>query len=212
MQENNNNNSVTRQACSACKHQRKKCSDGCILAPYFPSNKSKEFQAVHKVFGVSNVTKMVTGCEEADRKKVVESLIWEAFCRQKDPTNGSLGVYKRVYNEYRKVFEELRMLKDQNQLLQMQSNQGLISTKPISDSNGMDFHPLLHHQNNGGGIMDYNTFCSSYLQDYEGLRSEVPTIPIQQHSSQNLRQVMNSISEQWQQVGAGTRSGNHHSL
>ncbi|KAI5387713.1 hypothetical protein KIW84_073704 [Lathyrus oleraceus] len=181
---NSNNNVVTHQACSACKHQRKKCSDNCTLAPYFPSNKNKEFQAVHKVFGVSNITKMVKSCEETERKRVVDSLIWEALCRQKDPINGSLGAYKKVYNEYRKVFEELRIIKEQNQLLHMQSNQGLISTKPISDSNGMDYHLL--HQNNGVGSSLYTSYYSHYLQDYDNLRTEV-AIPIQQHSSQSLR-------------------------
>lgn len=185
---NSNNNVVTHQACSACKHQRKKCSDNCTLAPYFPSNKNKEFQAVHRVFGVSNITKMVKSCEETERKRVVDSLIWEALCRQKDPINGSLGAYKKVYNEYRKVFEELRIIKEQNQLLHMQSNQGLISTKPISDSNGMDYHLL--HQNNGVG--SYTSYYSHYLQDYENLRTEV-AIPIQQHSSQSLRQVLYNL-------------------
>lgn len=186
MQENmNNNNNVTHQACSACKHQRKKCSDKCTLAPYFPSNKNKEFQAVHKVFGVSNITKMVKSCEETERKRVVESLIWEAICRQKDPINGSLGPYKRIYNEYRRLLHELTMLKGQTQLLHMQSNQGLMSTKPISDSNGMDYH--LHHNN---GVMDSAAFYNAYyLQDFDTLRTE-PAIPIHQHSSQNLKQVL----------------------
>ncbi|XP_058756228.1 LOB domain-containing protein 2-like [Vicia villosa] len=148
---------------------------------------------------------MVKSCEETERKRVVESLIWEAICRQKDPINGSLGPYKKIYNEYRRLLHEVMMLKGQAHLLHMQSNQGLMSTKPIiSDSNGMDYHL---QQNNG--VMDAAAFYNAYYsQDFDSLRNEVG-IPIQQHSSQDLKQVMNSISEQWEQMEEGTRVGNH---
>ncbi|XP_062103002.1 LOB domain-containing protein 2 [Humulus lupulus] len=96
---------AAQPACAACKHQRKKCHEGCILAPYFPAERSREFQAVHKVFGVSNVTKMVKNVvADEDRRKAVDSLVWEACCRQKDPVLGP-------YAEYRKVYDELKIYK-----------------------------------------------------------------------------------------------------
>ncbi|ESQ36291.1 hypothetical protein EUTSA_v10008796mg [Eutrema salsugineum] len=104
---NNNNsiiNSSSHQACASCKHQRKKCNNECILSPYFPARKTKEFQAVHKVFGVSNVQKMVRTVREEDRTKLSESLTWEALWRQKDPVLGS-------YGEYRRICEELKLYK-----------------------------------------------------------------------------------------------------
>ncbi|XVF38579.1 hypothetical protein REPUB_Repub20aG0114300 [Reevesia pubescens] len=104
MQRENNKGAATaigaHPACAACKHQRKKCDENCILAPYFPAEKSREFQAVHKVFGVGNATKIVRNASnEEDRKKVADSLIWEAFCRQKDPVLGPYGEYKKIYEE-----------------------------------------------------------------------------------------------------------------
>ncbi|XP_010457753.1 PREDICTED: LOB domain-containing protein 2-like [Camelina sativa] len=103
---NNNisNNSSSHQACASCKHQRKKCNNECILSPYYPARKTKEFQAVHKVFGVSNVQKMVRTVREEDRTKLSDSLTWEALWRQKDPVLGS-------YGEYRRVCEELKLYK-----------------------------------------------------------------------------------------------------
>lgn len=112
MQQNSNdntntnisNNSSSHQACASCKHQRKKCNNECILSPYFPARKTKEFQAVHKVFGVSNVQKMVRTVRKEDRTKLSDSLTWEALWRQKDPVLGS-------YGEYRRICEELKLYK-----------------------------------------------------------------------------------------------------
>ncbi|KAG5149874.1 hypothetical protein JHK82_016755 [Glycine max] len=177
-------------ACAACKHQRKKCSENCILGPYFPSNKNQEFHAVHKVFGVSNITKLVKNAKTEDRRKVVDSLIWEACCRQRDPIQGPYGEYTKVYNEYKKVLDELKRFKSQNQLLQipslgLKSVQGLITCsetkgehKATIDS-ALDY---LHGKKNG--IIDsdnYNTYCSNYLQEFQNMRPEV-VIPFRQHS------------------------------
>uniref|UniRef100_A0A0A0LMR3 LOB domain-containing protein n=1 Tax=Cucumis sativus TaxID=3659 RepID=A0A0A0LMR3_CUCSA len=99
MQKHNNGVLQGTPACAACKHQRKKCHETCPLAPYFPAERNREFQAVHKVFGVSNVTKMVKNVREEDKRKAVDSLIWEAVCRQNDPVLGPYGEYKRVLEE-----------------------------------------------------------------------------------------------------------------
>ncbi|QHO56580.1 LOB domain-containing protein [Arachis hypogaea] len=138
MQRNNNG---MHPACAACKHQRKKCSENnCILAPYFPANRSREFHAVHKVFGVSNITKLVKSAKEEDRRRVVDSLIWEACCRQRDPIHGPYGEYTKVYNEYKKVFNELKIFRGQN-------------TNTNTNTNNNHHHQLLqmplpssHHQ------------------------------------------------------------------
>ncbi|KAJ0637745.1 putative transcription factor AS2-LOB family [Helianthus annuus] len=86
-------------ACASCRHQRKKCTEKCVLAPFFPADKTQDFQAVHKVFGVSNVTKLVKDLSREDAKKAVDSLVWEANCRLKDPVLGPLGEFQRVSEE-----------------------------------------------------------------------------------------------------------------
>ncbi|GAB2272664.1 LOB domain-containing protein 2 [Dionaea muscipula] len=92
----NNGIQGTHQACAACKHQRKKCTEKCILAPFFAADKTREFQAVHKVFGVSNVQKIIKSLSEEDRKRAADSLVWEAFCRQKDPVLGPYAEYMNL--------------------------------------------------------------------------------------------------------------------
>ncbi|GJT75399.1 LOB domain-containing protein 4-like protein [Tanacetum coccineum] len=45
--------------CAACKLLRRRCSQDCVFAPYFPADEPHKFASVHKVFGASNVNKML---------------------------------------------------------------------------------------------------------------------------------------------------------
>ena len=50
-------NTVT--PCAACKLLRRRCAQECPFAPYFSPHEPHNFAAVHKVFGASNVSKML---------------------------------------------------------------------------------------------------------------------------------------------------------
>lgn len=50
-------NTVT--PCAACKLLRRKCAEECPFSPYFSPHEPQKFAAVHKVFGASNVSKML---------------------------------------------------------------------------------------------------------------------------------------------------------
>jgi hypothetical protein len=45
--------------CAACKLLRRRCAAGCVFAPYFPPGEPHKFASVHKVFGASNVSKLL---------------------------------------------------------------------------------------------------------------------------------------------------------
>ncbi|GFZ13550.1 lateral organ boundaries-domain 29 [Actinidia rufa] len=46
--------------CGACKFLRRKCVKGCVFAPYFCHDEgASHFAAIHKVFGASNVSKLL---------------------------------------------------------------------------------------------------------------------------------------------------------
>lgn len=45
--------------CAACKLLRRRCAHDCVFAPYFPADEPHKFGSVHKVFGASNVNKML---------------------------------------------------------------------------------------------------------------------------------------------------------
>ncbi|PIN14588.1 hypothetical protein CDL12_12790 [Handroanthus impetiginosus] len=45
--------------CASCKLRRRRCAIECIFAPYFPADDPHKFAIVHKVFGASNLSKML---------------------------------------------------------------------------------------------------------------------------------------------------------
>ncbi|MCO5562961.1 hypothetical protein L7F22_016597 [Adiantum nelumboides] len=45
--------------CAACKFLRRKCTSECVFAPYFPPDQPHKFANVHKIFGASNITKLL---------------------------------------------------------------------------------------------------------------------------------------------------------
>ncbi|XP_026453125.1 LOB domain-containing protein 2-like [Papaver somniferum] len=103
-------NNNPRQACAACKHQRKKCSQNCILSPFFPPEKKEKFQAVHKLFGVSNISKLLKGLHTLDeRKRAIDSLIWEAEARERDPIEGGFGAFKKINVELISLTNHVRI-------------------------------------------------------------------------------------------------------
>jgi len=45
--------------CAACKVLRRRCTGKCALAPYFPPTELLEFMIAHRVFGASNIIKLL---------------------------------------------------------------------------------------------------------------------------------------------------------
>lgn len=45
--------------CAACKLLRRRCAEECPFSPFFSPHEPQKFAAVHKVFGASNVSKML---------------------------------------------------------------------------------------------------------------------------------------------------------
>ncbi|KAF2296289.1 hypothetical protein GH714_037262 [Hevea brasiliensis] len=75
----------------ACKFLKRRCIPNCIFAPYFRSDEPKKFAKVHKVFGASNVSKILTEVPEEQREDTVNSLAYEAEARLRDPVYGCIG-------------------------------------------------------------------------------------------------------------------------
>ncbi|XP_050209218.1 LOB domain-containing protein 21-like [Mercurialis annua] len=78
-------------SCAACKFLKRRCIPNCIFAPYFRSDEPKKFAKVHKVFGASNVSKILIEVPEEQREDTVNSLAYEAEARLKDPVYGCIG-------------------------------------------------------------------------------------------------------------------------
>ncbi|KAM3274119.1 hypothetical protein ACQJBY_043352 [Aegilops geniculata] len=77
--------------CASCKLLRRRCTRDCVFAPYFPPEDPHRFATVHRVFGASNVSKMLQELPAAQRADAVSSLVYEATARMRDPVYGCAG-------------------------------------------------------------------------------------------------------------------------
>lgn len=102
-------------ACAVCKHQRRKCEPNCELAAYFPADRMNDFRALHLVFGVANLTKLIkANATEAARRRAAETLTWEARWRERDPSEG-------CYREIAGLRRENAVLRAENAALRRQA-------------------------------------------------------------------------------------------
>ncbi|KAF5207951.1 Lob domain-containing protein [Thalictrum thalictroides] len=93
--------------CAACKFLRRKCMPGCIFAPYFPPEEPQKFANVHKIFGASNVTKLLNELLPHQREDAVNSLAYEAEARIKDPVYGCVGAISVLQRQVHRLQTEL---------------------------------------------------------------------------------------------------------
>ncbi|XP_028765144.1 protein LATERAL ORGAN BOUNDARIES-like [Neltuma alba] len=93
--------------CAACKFLRRKCLPGCIFAPYFPPEEPQKFANVHKIFGASNVTKLLNDLLPHQREDAVNSLAYEAEARVKDPVYGCVGAISFLHRQVQRLQKEL---------------------------------------------------------------------------------------------------------
>ncbi|RZS25194.1 hypothetical protein BHM03_00058358 [Ensete ventricosum] len=99
--------SSSNSPCAACKFLRRKCIPGCIFAPYFPPEEPHKFANVHKIFGASNVAKLLNELFPHQREDAVNSLAYEAEARVKDPVYGCVGAISVLQRQVQRLQKEL---------------------------------------------------------------------------------------------------------
>lgn len=81
--------------CGACKFLRRRCVPGCVFAPHFSGSGRErgaaQFAAVHRVFGASNVAKLLLRVPVALRRDTARTVCYEAQARIADPVYGCVG-------------------------------------------------------------------------------------------------------------------------
>lgn len=118
--------------CAACRYLRRRCCEDCPLAPFFPSTNPTRFAYVHRVFGASNVSRMLQvlyfyafdlmhcilqkliSCEHIQqqippeqRRQAADAIALEAYWRVQNPVYGSVGVISMLQREINTVQREL---------------------------------------------------------------------------------------------------------
>lgn len=102
-------NSIT--PCAACKLLRRRCAQECPFSPYFSPHEPQKFASVHKVFGASNVSKMLMEVPESQRADAANSLVYEANVRLRDPVYGCMGAISALQQQVQSLQAELNAVR-----------------------------------------------------------------------------------------------------
>ncbi|CAL5406849.1 protein ASYMMETRIC LEAVES 2 [Camellia sinensis] len=139
--------------CAACKFLRRKCLPECVFAPYFPAEHPQKFANVHKVFGASNVTKLLNELQPHQREDAVNSLAYEADMRLRDPVYGCVGVISLLQHQLLQLQIDLTCAKSELSKYHHHQNLGFTGGGGSSgDGDGggsggsLDHHHYHHHQ------------------------------------------------------------------
>ncbi|XP_047954798.1 LOB domain-containing protein 12-like [Salvia hispanica] len=108
--------------CASCKLLRRRCAKDCVFAPYFPSDDPHKFAIVHKVFGASNVSKMLQELPVHQRGDAVSSLVYEANARARDPVYGCVGAISYLQSQVSQLQMQLAVAQAEIVCIQMQQD------------------------------------------------------------------------------------------
>ncbi|GJM92334.1 hypothetical protein PR202_ga08799 [Eleusine coracana subsp. coracana] len=137
----------TGSPCAACKFLRRKCQPDCVFAPYFPPDNPQKFVHVHRVFGASNVTKLLNELHPFQREDAVNSLAYEADMRLRDPVYGCVGVISILQHNLRQLQQDLARAK--YELSKYQAAAAAAANAPTGP-NGQQQQAMAEFIGNGG--------------------------------------------------------------
>ncbi|KAE8670749.1 LOB domain-containing protein 17 [Hibiscus syriacus] len=123
-------------SCGTCKFLRRKCSNECVFAPYFCyDDAANYFAAVHKVFGASNVSKLLLHLPVHNRSDAIVTISYEALARIRDPVFGCVAHIFSLQQQVASLPEEIEVHINQmaNHAVEIPSNGNLLAGKYPDD-------------------------------------------------------------------------------
>ncbi|XP_057954267.1 LOB domain-containing protein 12-like [Malania oleifera] len=158
--------------CASCKLLRRRCAKDCIFAPYFPSDDPHKFAIVHKVFGASNVSKMLQELPIHQRADAVTSLVYEANARARDPVYGCVGAISYLQNQVSQLQMQLAVAQAEILCIQMQQDPSAPTPGSgggghhiSSDHQDQHYHHHYHHDHkSSASILNTSSNTNSYLE------------------------------------------------
>ncbi|XP_012477900.1 LOB domain-containing protein CRL1 [Gossypium raimondii] len=149
--------------CGACKFLRRKCVRGCVFAPYFCHEQgATHFAAIHKVFGASNVSKLLAHLPLSGRSEAALTIAYEAQARLQDPVYGCVSHIFALQQQIVNLQAQLASLK-------AQAAQSIPSVSVTANPNDKYFGKLHNlqdvqtwfHPNNSSMAPNFNTNLST---------------------------------------------------
>ncbi|KAJ4807535.1 LOB domain-containing protein 12 [Rhynchospora pubera] len=138
--------------CASCKLLRRRCAKECIFAPYFPPEDPHKFAIVHKVFGASNVSKMLQDLPVHQRAVAVSSLVYEANARMRDPVYGCVGAISYLQHQVSQLQMQLAVAQAEILCFQMQQQD---SSSPSMAQKEVDEKSFLLQNGFGGNFVPH---------------------------------------------------------
>ncbi|KAK3231854.1 hypothetical protein Dsin_003735 [Dipteronia sinensis] len=132
-------------SCGACKFLRRRCASDCIFAPYFSHEQaSTHFSAVHKVFGASNVSKLLLHLPVERRGDAAITISYEALARMRDPVYGCVAHIFALQQQVANLQEDIEVLENHiaNHMIDFSTNN---HGEIISQSMPSNIHDHHHH-------------------------------------------------------------------
>ncbi|KAK9281891.1 hypothetical protein L1049_004798 [Liquidambar formosana] len=150
----------TTQACAACKYQRRKCAADCILAPYFPHDRQRQFLNAHKLFGVCNIIKIIRNLEPHEKDEAMRTIIIQSDVRANDPVGGCYRIIRELQRQIEFSKAELDLVLHQLALCRAQSHLPHLQLPPQVDST-LDCHVI-----NADPLNSYNPLYYQHGRRY----------------------------------------------
>ncbi|GJY93421.1 LOB domain-containing protein 24-like protein [Tanacetum coccineum] len=119
---------MTSPRCAACKYFRRRCPSNCVFAPYFPNDNPQRFIFVHKIYGASNIAKVIEETPMHLRADAMDSLYYEAKCRIQDPVYGCAGIISSLYEQIQ--IAQSQLAKAQAEIALLDANFALNVPRP----------------------------------------------------------------------------------
>ncbi|OIT35195.1 PREDICTED: LOB domain-containing protein 16 [Nicotiana attenuata] len=183
--------SGTGSPCGACKFLRRKCASDCIFAPYFCSEQGPaRFAAIHKVFGASNVSKLLLHVPVADRCEAVVTIAYEAQARIKDPVYGCVAHIFALQQQVAYLQAQLMQVKAQAAQSLINNSRNSENTYPQWPNNMAASVGLMassfpaNNNNNPTYTMNSNSSPQSSLESIDHYSDGVNVQEIQSRSDQ----------------------------
>ncbi|XP_074564345.1 LOB domain-containing protein CRL1-like [Curcuma longa] len=144
--------------CGACKFLRRKCVRGCVFAPYFCHDQGAAlFEAIHKVFGASNFSKLLLHLPASQRSEAALTVSYEAQARLQDPIYCCVAHIFALQQQVVTLEAQIESLKAQTaQSYSFEEDE--LRNKLPQHNNTMNPEVMLHLED---VLLDSNSFQSS---------------------------------------------------
>ncbi|KAK7276304.1 hypothetical protein RIF29_17443 [Crotalaria pallida] len=166
-------------SCGACKFLRRKCSSDCVFSPYFSYDQAAtHFAAVHKVYGASNVSRLLSHLPIQYRSDAAITISYQALARMQDPVYGCVAYIYALQHQVASLQEEIDTL--ESTLITANStvdfvNGGCVQA-PIMMSSNNGIHNLLqkadatrtqYYQNQLSNLISQEGSATVYHQSFD---------------------------------------------